>query len=285
MRKNNMDEPVLVGTKGFTPEAENILKQMGDVNFYPLGEGARSLTCCKPEVMLHADTDYMTWVDSDGFFVGNCSQLLIPDTTAEIHVRMRSNAENPLAFRGYTQDGEDGHTIPKHILEAWKIDIGENNEAANPCSCSACFLSVHNSARPFLQKWHEQMMKMLPQSNVGVVDRSLKYYHQLDESVLNSVLCFSKCAPKVTKSYHLDKSAEQIFIHFVGRPKPWVGWVPSSIRHFDNYVSVVEFAQQQNWQLPGPLPYSLQRKHHRICKMLQYPVSLRDKVCRKLRIK
>ena len=54
LRQNGMDEPVIVGTKGFDPEAEAVLSQMGDVRFYPLDDFPRSLTCCKAQVMLLA---------------------------------------------------------------------------------------------------------------------------------------------------------------------------------------------------------------------------------------
>ena len=36
MRKTGMDEPVVVGAYDFTPEAEAILTQLGDVTIYPL---------------------------------------------------------------------------------------------------------------------------------------------------------------------------------------------------------------------------------------------------------
>ncbi len=282
LRQNGMDEPVIVGTKGFDPEAEAILTQMGDVRFYPLDDFQRSLTCCKAQVMLQAETDYITWVDSDGFFSGNCSARLIPETTEEIHVRMRSPEEQPDAFKGYLY-GEDGHQIPQAVLDVWKKDVGGLDAPRIRRSCSACFLSVHRSARPFLEKWHHQMMTVLPTGNVGVVDRSLKYYHQLDESALNSCLTFFPEAPRVAKTYRLNKDPNEIFIHFIGQPKPWQGWIPSAFRHFDRYVSVSEFARSQGWKMPGEIPYCLKPGNKWLCRLLQYPVSLNFKIRKRIR--
>lgn len=282
LRQNGMDEPVIVGTKGFDPEAEAVLSQMGDVRFYPLDDFPRSLTCCKAQVMLQAETDYITWVDSDGFFSGNCSARLIPETPGEIHVRMRSPEEQPAAFKGYLY-GEDGHQIPQAVLDVWKKDIGGLDTPRIRRSCSACFLSVHRSARPFLEKWHHQMMTVLPAGNVGVVDRSLKYYHQLDESVLNSCLAFFPEAPRVADTYRLNKDPNEIFIHFIGQPKPWQGWAPSAFRHFDRYVSVAEFARKQGWKMPGGIPYSLKPGSKWLCRLLQYPVSLNFKIKKRIR--
>ena len=282
LRRNGMDEPVIVGTKGFDAEAAEILTGIGDVRLFPLDDFRRSLTCCKAQVMLQAETDYITWVDSDGFFSGNCSARLIPETPDQIHVRMRSAAEQPQAFKGYTY-GEDGHQIPQAVLEVWKRNVGGLETPRIARSCSACFLSVHRSSRPFLEKWHEQMMTVLPATNIGVVDPSLKYYHQLDESVLNSCLAFVPGAPRVAETYRLDQDPEELFIHFIGQPKPWQGWAPSAFRHFDRYVSVMEFAQSAGWKLPGPVPMSLKRENRALCSLLRYPVSIRYKIARRLR--
>jgi hypothetical protein len=277
-----MDEPVIVGSRGFSQQDEALLAQLGDVRIFPLDNFQRSLTCCKPHVMLQADTDYITWVDSDGFFVGNCSARLIPETTGEIHIRMRSPEEQPQAFKGYLY-GEDGHQIPQAVLDVWRENLHGLAEPRIRRSCSACFLSVHRSARPFLETWHEQMMTVLPAGDVGVVDRSLSYYHQLDESVLNSCLAFFPDAPQVASTFRLNKNPKELFIHFIGQPKPWQGWAPSAFRHFSHYVSVVEFAQSQGWRLPSDVPYSLKRKNRWLCSLLRYPVSLNCKLRKRLK--
>ena len=282
LRRNGMDEPVIVGTRGFDAEAEAILSQMGDVRFYPLDSFRRSLTCCKAQVMLQAETDYITWVDSDGFFSGNCSARLIPESPEEIHVRMRSPVEQPQAFKGYLY-GEDGHRIPQAVLDVWKENLHGLETPRIQRSCSACFLSVHRSARAFLEKWHEQMMTVLPSGDVGVVNRSLKYYHQLDESVLNSCLAFFPGAPRVAETYRLDKNPDEIFIHFIGQPKPWQGWGPAAFRHFSRYVDVVEFALKQGWRMPGEVPYCLKRENRLLCQLLRYPVSLKFKIMKRIR--
>ena len=282
LRRNGMDDPVIVGTRGFDRESEDILRQLGEVRFHPLDDFPRSLTCAKARVMLQADSEYITWVDSDGFFVGDCSARLLPERPDEIHIRMRSAEEQPMAFKGYLY-GEDGHQIPQAVLDVWRKDVGGLQTPRIRRSCSACYLSVHRSARPFLEKWHEQMMTVLPAGNVGVVDRSLKYYHQLDESVLNSCLAFFPAAPRVAETYRLNKDPNELFIHFIGQPKPWQGWTPSAFRHFDRYVDVAEFARKQGWKMPGKIPYSLKPENKTLCSLLRYPVSLNFKIRKRLR--
>ena len=281
MRKNGMDEPVIVGGKNLTEDAVGMLERLGGVRVIPV-DTARSLTCMKPEIMLAADTDYITWVDGDGFFTGNCSSRLIPERPDEIHIRKRTSRENPLAFRNF-DFGEDGYTIPRPILEAWRRDCG--NPAARPRilqSCSACFLSVHKSARQFLCDWRDRMNALLPNDNIGVVDTRLKFYHQLDESVLNSLLCFGKNAPKVARQYRLDKDEDALFVHFVGVPKPWRAWTPQSIGRFDKYTQVADFAKNAGWFDSERLPFALDRKHKLFCRLAAAPTALKTKITNRL---
>ena len=281
LRMNGMNEPVIVGAFRFGPEAADFLKPLGKVEIFPLDDFSRSLTCSKPLVMLQAETEYVTWVDGDGFFMGNCSARLIPESPEEIHIRMREPAENRAAFHRCSCGG-DGRSIPEKILSVWRKNVGGLETARISRSCSACFLSVHRRHRAFLEKWHEQMTSVLPAVNAGVVDRSLPYYHQLDESVLNSCLAFFPDAPRVAGCYRLDKHPDELFIHFAGQPKPWRGWTPAAFRHFDRYVSVAEFAVSQGWRIPGGIPYCLKRKYRTWCGLLRQAVSLKYKLQKRL---
>ncbi|MDR0931663.1 MAG: hypothetical protein LBM70_01405 [Victivallales bacterium] len=279
LRKNGMDEPVIVYGSGYGKREEKLLAQFGDVKTVSAGEPGRSLTCSKPEAMLLAETEFVTWVDSDGFFVGNCSKRLAPESSEEIHIRMRSPAENVLVYQNKNFSG-DGQTIPAEVLAAWQADVPNAGEARLTRCCSACYMSLPRSHRDFLEAWRDQMAKVLPQGNVGVVDHRVKFYHQLDESVLNSLLCFLPNAPRVSAEYRLDKDPDELFIHFVCHPKPWVGWAPMSFRHFDRYIDVVDYVVKSGMELPGELLFSLRRKNRLMCRLLCEPMQLRHKLRR-----
>ncbi len=280
MRKNGMDEPVVVLGVDYGPDVEKLLKQFGDVKVFSIPRPARSLACHKPDAMLLAETEFITWVDCDAFFLGNNSANLPPLSPDEIHIRMRGEAENAMAFAEH-RFGEDGKTIPAPVLEEWRQDIGSNSAPATPRACSDCLLSVHRSHLLLIKKWQEQMHQILPEKNIGVVDRTLLYYHQLDESVLNSLLCLWPGAPRVSKEYRLDKKKDELYIHFVCHPKPWAGWTTSSFRHFDRYLDVVAFCEEQGFDLPGPLPFSLQRKNKTACRVLRHFITLKTRLARR----
>lgn len=263
MRRFGMDEPVIVGTKGFTDRDRRVLEQFGGVRLVSLDHADHSLTCHKAEVMLAAESGYVTWADSDAMFKGNCSNLLLPPDVAQIRVRRRCAAEMPGAFpKGYDL---------RRILPAWRKDVAAAaglDAAALPGvterfvasfrSCSACFLSVARSRERFLRTWHTLMMR-LPKGDAGVVDKSLVAYHQLDESCLNAVLAFLPDAPRVTETYGLDRDPERTYLHFIGRPKPWEGWTPRSARHIETVVSTVEWAVAEGLELPSGVPPPLRR--------------------------
>lgn len=261
MRKYSMNEPVLVQGYGYSENDIAVLKQFPDVTVLnsPRSSG-RNLTCSKPDIMLLAKTDYVTWADSDAIFYGNCSRYLTADP-GHIHVRMREPRENASVFANSYEPGDDYGSIPAKVLETWRNDVGENREPALNSCCSACFISLHTSHRAFLEKWRDQMHKVLPDDDVGVCDNRSFAYFQTDESVLNSVLCFSKTAISPTANYMLDKDPDAFYIHFAFRPKPWQMWNMYSIKHFDKTVALVEWAVEHGYKTPGPIPFALQRKY------------------------
>lgn len=287
MRASGMDEPVIVGTKGFSSADADVLAQFGGVRLLPLDGDGRSLTCCKARMMLAAETDFVTWADSDALFQGNCSALLPPPDAQTIRVRRRSAAEMPGAFpKGYDLS---------RILPTWRADVASvaglplaaipevtAADVAAFRSCSACCLSLARSQERFLRAWHALMMR-LPAGDVGVVDRSLACYHQLDESCLNACLAFLPDAPRVTATYGLDRDPSHLFLHFIGRPKPWEGWTPRSARHIETVVATVEWAVAQGLRLPGgDVPFPLRRAHLALCRRTARLNELAFKIRRRL---
>ncbi len=286
-RKAGMKEPFLVGVKKFNPEAERVLTQLGDVKIVNLDGVSRSLTCLKANVMLGVETEFATWADSDAFFTGNVSPILAPESPEEIHFRLRSPAEMPAAFRGHAF-GEDGLRIPKAVLDVWRRDIadvaGEGRDAPRyetSGSASFCALSMARHRR-FVEIWDKLQMKVLPDRDVGVVDKSLKYYHQLDESTLNACLNFVPDAPRVQKTYRMDKERDRLFVHFIARPKPWEGWTRRAFRFFDEYVALVDWAVAGGLTLPGPVPACLKASNKRLMSVMIPWMTLKPKIAKRL---
>ncbi len=265
MRKNGMDEPFVVLGQNYTAEDKEVLKQFANVKIFEAKPTQRSLACSKGEAMLHAQTDYITWVDCDGFFDGNVSNILTPPAENIIHIRKRSPEENRLAFATHKY-GESGETIPEYITTQWQKDVANAGEQRLFQCCSDCFFSVHKQYRDFIALWDDQMKKVLPVGNQGVVDNRQKYYHQLDESVLNSLLAFAPNAPKVIEKYQMD-CHDAKYIHFVCQPKPWVDWIRYSFLHYEKYLEVVDFLIENGYKLPSSLPLSLNRKYKTYSQM------------------
>lgn len=287
-RKAGMSEKFLVGVKKFTPQAEKTLTQLGGVTLVHLDDADRSLTCLKAKVMLGVETPFVTWADSDAFFTGDVSGMLPPASDDEIHFRLRTPAEMPDAFKGHSF-GEDGTKIPAPVLERWRRDIAEVAGSARDSarytttgSAAFCAFSIARHRR-FLEIWDALQAKVLPARDVGVVDKSLEFYHQLDESTLNACLNFVEDAPLVKSEFRMNKQRDRLFVHFIAQPKPWAGWTKRAFRFFDEYVAIAEWAAARGYALPGPLPFSLRRENKAACKLLMPWTSLKTKVSRRLK--
>lgn len=284
-RKSGMNEAFLVGVKDFPPRAERVLTQLGGVEIVRLDEDRRSLACMKPHVMLQADTEYVTWADSDAFFTGNVSELLPPESPEEVHFRLRSPTEMPAAFKGYALGG-GASLIPDDIAAVWRRDVeriagsaADSLRYATTGSSCFCALSLARHRR-FLEIWNALQDEVLPLRNVGVVDKSLKYYHQLDESTLNACLNFVPDAPRVQKVFRMDKDRARLFVHFIARPKPWIGWTKRAFRFFDEYVSVAAWAAKHGYELPGELPDCLKAENKARMKFLIPWMTLKPKLAK-----
>ena len=287
-RKAGMREPFLVGAKDFDAQADRVLTQLGGVRVVSLNEDKRSLACMKPGVMLQADTEYVTWADSDAFFTGDVSELLPPGSPDEVHFRLRSAAEMPDAFKG-CKLGQGASLIPDDIAAVWRRDVeriaGSAADSVRYATTgSSCFCSLSLARhRKFIEIWDALQDKVLPDRNVGVVDKSLRYYHQLDESTLNACLNFVPDAPSVQKVFKMDKDREHLFVHFIARPKPWIGWTKRAFRFFDEYVAVAAWAEEQGYELPGPMPDCLKPGNRSKMKLLIPWMTVKPKLAKLFR--
>ena len=287
-RKAGMTEPFLVGTRDFTPQAERILSQLGGVSFLSLDHEERSLTCCKPQAMLQVQTEFVTWADSDAFFTGNVSSMLPPRDPEEMHFRLRS-PEEMLHTDFVNTTTENGCLIPQGMLDAWQRDLanitGEVRDtpryATTGSACFCAFSLKHH--RHFLEVWRQLADQVLPPRNNGVVDRSLQFYPQLDESTLNACLNFLPDAPHVQHDFLLNRDRTRLFMHFIAQPKPWQGWTRRAFRFFDEYVAIVEWAIAQGLELPGKVPFCLKKSHKAVLRLCIPWMTLKPKLLRRLK--
>jgi len=268
MRKNGMDEPVLVYQCGFTDEMKRNLGRFGDVEIVTAPKSDRSFATRKAEAMLVPTSEYVTWVDADGFFLGNCSELLPPESPEDIHIRVREDAE----FSSYLVASGDSRKRGEYA-RIWARDVGVPEDAMPRIrnGVSSCFLSVHRSQRPFLEWWDRQMLAVL-------VDRSLKRgpYYLLDEPVLSSLLMYLPNAP-LPKEFRLDKVLNRRFRHMVGVPKPWVCWSAETWRFHSEVMEIISWSRGQGF-IDLRLPFCLNPDHgrfHRSTLFLAYAIRLK----------
>lgn len=267
IRKSGMDEPVLIGTYNWSEQWIEDICRFPGVKTVPLpGGDKRSVTCQKPEIMLKADSEFITWVDCDGIFTGNCSDRL-SGRENEIYIRSRTPSEVVELYRRERSPGDNPEEIPPAVLDIWRRDVGNLNEPRRKRSCSAGIIGIHRSRLDFLRKWREQMMHALP-PDVGVVNKGNIGYFQTDDSVLNSLLLFAADAPDITADYRADDLTGPYYIHFAFNPKPWIMWNPTALRHYSRVQDTAEWAEAAGFQPREPRPYTLNRRRERLSRAL-----------------
>ena len=252
MRRIGMKHPVVVGAMGWSPEMKRRVLALGGVTIRELEYSRMCVTCQKPMVMSCDDvkTDWVCWADSDGMFVGDCSEWLTGDSPDEMVIRK--------------YDPVPPDFTPEN-MEIWRKDIERHFGAALPKSrydtrFNAPFIVVHRSRFPFLRRWQEQIGNVLP-PDVEIIMKQGSAYFQTDESVLGSLLCFDPEAPLVCANYKANGSADpnRYYAHFAYNPKPWQMWNTRSMRWHDDIMQVVDWLVAEKIVTPSELPRSLRR--------------------------
>ena len=194
----------------------------------------------------------------------------------------RISSNNPF----YTSSDTPGK-ISQHVLDVWQKDVGELTEPRLQSCATSCFFSLHKKHRDFIERWQEQMDRILPNKNTGVVLNDSVPYFQLDESVLNSLLFFMKDAPIASPEFKLDKDRNHIFHHMVLHPKPWQWWNSSSLRAYDRIMEIIKWAID-NGYTTLPLPLAFNPKYswlHKHTGWWSYIIRAKRKLVNKLKSK
>ena len=259
MRRNGMNHPVVVGTTGWTDEQEKRVLALGNVVLKELPPSRQCVTCQKPLLMDldEIETDWVCWADSDGAFVGDCSEWLAGDDPDEIVIRK------------YTPPPDD---FTPANLEVWRRDVekfcGKSlAESRYQTRMNAPFIVIHRKWRPFLERWQSQIGKVLP-ADVAIIMKHGSPYFQTDESVLGSLLCFDPDAPKVTENYKANGSVDKsrYFAHFAYNPKPWQMWNSHSLRWHGIVAPIVDWLLEKGVVKPCELPVPLKNDWWPICR-------------------
>ena len=252
MRRNGMGHPVVVGAVEWPETMKRRLLRLEGVTIVDFPRDRRCVTCQKPMIMLweEVQTDWVCWADSDGMFIGDCSEWLAGGDPDEIIVRQ--------------YDPVPPDFTPEN-LETWRRDVERHCGAALPESryatrANAPFVLVHRRWRPFLERWQRQIEAVLP-SDVGIIMKHGSAYFQTDESVLGSLLCFDPGAPRVTDDYKADGRTDRsrYYAHFAYNPKPWIMWNARAALWRDDVFGVADWLVEKGIVARRDLPLSLRR--------------------------
>ena len=265
-RQHGMRSPIHILGKNFTGEQKQILEQFEGVSVLPLPSTERNLTTSKPEALFTTNTEWMAWVDADCVFTGDVTEALFP-ANGEIQIRVRGEAENLDVFRAKYLADEPHRGVARHVHERWRVDVHDLAEPRLQSTCVANVMVLHRRFRPFVELWRKQMATVLSSGSTGVLDTKNPWYHQTDESVLNSLLTFSSLAPRVDGPYRLDRVEGPHIGHFGGPTKPWRRWTWRALNWYPTVIGFIAWCGQHGYRIP-PIPWSLKKDYQLVCSLL-----------------
>lgn len=267
LRRHGVDIPVHILERNLPDAERRLLEQVDGVTLFPASENAtlQHMVYEKTEAVLTADSDLVIWLDSDCMITGDITPQI--DATGDgLQIRMRPENEIAYLFRQRYSDDDTRGKMPRSVLDIWKKDIGERETERISTSCNAHCLVINRAWIGFLERWKNQMLKVIPQetSHIIVNERSIAYPF-IDESVISSMLAFCEEVPPLT-DFQFDQDPAHSVIHFGGSPKPWQRSLQRNMVWFDEIMDNLDWAEQQGWTYPGR-PWFLQRKNKAVCKV------------------
>jgi len=236
-------------------EEQELLNQFPEtevVNSYRDSE--KSVCIMKPHAFNLANTDLITWIDSDCIVTGDITEFMTVEED-EIQIRFRSFVENAGVYRNFYGKSDELGLIPEKVLRIWKEDVAdlELSQISTVCETN-CFV-IRKKNLGFIRLWQNQMEKVIVDNQLQVYDKNSVGYFMTDESVLNSLMAFSSKALKV-KEYQFDKYNNKLLVHFGLNPKPWIHWTKRGLQYYDLTMEILKWCKMKKYKTP-PIPLSL----------------------------
>jgi hypothetical protein len=244
---------------GFGPEERSLLNQFPKVRVLELSvENRRNVCNRKHEALLSAETEYIAWFDADCMIIGNIEPLLIPQNQ-EFQIRLREPWENAWVWRHQYCASDQRGSLPASVLTRWQKDVAQLELPRFSTTCVANTFVLHRRHLDFIREWRDQIAKVLPAGDTGVVDSSLNAYFMLDESVLSSLLAFSRLAPPIS-DFRLNRDPAAHVAHFGAHPKPWKRWRKHLWYCHRHVLDLLTWVGKTGRSAP-PIPWSFRREN------------------------
>ncbi len=268
VRHSGVEAKIIVAGPDYTTADIAMLEQFEHVKVIRMDpKHPRSVATRKPEALLAAETEYVMWMDADCITIGDVRPYLqTPEDS--IQIRFRAKSENADVYRNYYAKDETRGPVAQSVLDIWRHDVGElTSPRVNTQVLSNCFI-YHKRHEWFIRKWSQQMDKVLKSDRRLVVDYRNKGYFMTDESVLSSLFSFCHDAPKTMK-YQLDINPYAYMGHYGLSPKPWITWLPKSMKYYDHIIQLVEWVQGLGLKSPA-VPWQFERKNRPKAMVMAY---------------
>ena len=212
----------------------------------------------KGEALLTArncDEPWIALLDGDCIARGDITPYLAPSEPA-LYARSRSVQEDNNIFRYYRGPGDSPDGIPDRFLKRWQADVGQQTVNRRTTTVLSGNLVLHRSYLGFSQVWMDFMRKVLVYEDPPRTDIA---YYMPAEFALSAWLMFADNPPPV-REVLLNSNPDAYLAHLGPAPKYWRLWTPKNFRHFDQTMSLLDWAEKQGYAIPL-LPYALKKRN------------------------
>lgn len=255
--RNIPQVPIHLLQTGFTPDDIAFFTQFPQVSVIQLSdEDSRNVSNRKSEAILSAETDYIAWLDADCMVIGDIREMLIPEN-GEFQIRLREQWENAWIWCEHYQPGDKKGSIPSAVAAKWKEDVNQLATPRHDTTCVANTFVIHRRHLDFIRQWREQITKVLPSGNHGLIDKRSPAYFMIDESVLSSVVSYSDITPPISP-FRLNRDPNAHVAHFGANPKPWKRWRTQFWYCHKPVMELIDWLRASGKSVP-PIPWAFKR--------------------------
>lgn len=237
LRQRGNTLPVRVACRRIKSSERELLEQFADVSCI---EYRGPLPLLKVHTLSALDADVCVWIDPEYLVTG-----LLQGSKKQLELTWRDTQE----MRDYAQERlwdpcSELRLIPEEILEVWRHDVGERDEALTSRLCSLSTFSVPRQHRGFLQRWEELISRLLKRSDQYLLPDSVAYA-QIDEASFNALLAFLHDPPASR-----DNTLAEQLLHGCERKA-----------HLTALVETLQWVSSRGYRLPD-----MPRNVRRLCR-------------------
>lgn len=231
---------------GFRGRGVECLTAFPNVTMVLLPDLPERMLCEKTDMMLAADTEFVTWMNCDIIFLENCRDWLCGEKEAIYCFGYADKSET----RGWHCP------VPEFVLQTWQRDVGERAIPVRSAPFSPRVIGVHRDNKAFVERWQQLILETARRREVLPTPWQ-PFFRTLDNDVFNALLLFGEDVPPVSASFRMLEVRNQRYLSFPRSTKPWLRWIADTRAHAPQVWELTRWLVEAGYAPEVSLPRTL----------------------------